>query len=199
MRYNYFRIIACLFLFFTFKSVTSQSRVSNLSAIQYRNSIQLSFTIIPGNYCSGYTILRSNDAANFQTIYLYPSVCGDFVKAQNIIYYDKEPLKNIVSYYQIYIPPNSYSDIVSVNYLESIEDGYILFSNPISNELKIHTGSGYSSLEVYDTKGNKTLELKANENGLIKENINEIPNGIYFFIIKSNDNNIVKGKFLKQQ
>lgn len=199
MKYNYLYIVAFIFLFAFLNSANAQSRILNFDAIQYKNSIQLNYTIAPGDYCVGYDILRSDNAVNFYVIYNYPSVCGDGIKAQNITYYDTNPLKNIVSYYQIFIPPNSYSNVVSVNYWESFENGYILFSNPINNELKIHTGFGYSTLEIYDIKGNKTLELKANEEGLIEENVNNIPNGLYFFIIKTNNIRLLKGRFLKQQ
>lgn len=199
MKYNYFYITAFLFLFVTFNSASAQSRIINFNAVQYKNSIQLNYTIAPGDYCIGYDVLRSDNAIDFYSIYNYPSVCNDGITAQNITYYDTNPLKNIVSYYQIFVPPNSYSSIISVNYRESYENGYVLFSNPIDNELKIHTGFSYSSVEVYDLKGNKTLEFKANEEGLLKESVSEIPNGIYFFIIKGNDARFIKGRFLKQQ
>lgn len=113
------------------------------------------------------------------------------------MYYDEAPIKNAISYYRIHVPPSTFSDIQSIIYHESPETGYILYSNPVDIIFKIKINSSFAVAEVYNTSSRKLLEFKANAEGIINENIETLPNGIYYFLIKTTDNFIIRGKFVK--
>lgn len=195
---KFYYVILSIFFSFIFQSMQSQTRVTNFDVIQYKNSIQLSFIITPGEYCIGYEVMRSSDGSNFQNIYNYPSVCGDIVKPQQMVYYDEAPQKNIKSYYQVFVPPNNYSEVLSITYYEFSKLGYVLFSNPSTDLLKIFINSSDAKLELYDLTGNKVSEFISDKEGWIIQNISSMNSGMYVFMITTPDERTLSGKIIKQ-
>jgi hypothetical protein len=196
MRFYY--IIFSLLFTFVFRSVQSQTRITNFGVVQYKNSIQLSFIITPGEYCTGYDVLRSSDGTNFQNIYNYPSVCGDIIKPKQMVYYDESPQKNIKSYYQVFVPPNNYSEVLSITYYEISKLGYVLLSNPTTDFLKIYINSSFAKLELYDLTGNKVSEFITDKEGWINQNISSMNSGMYVFVVTTTDERKLSGKIIKQ-
>lgn len=190
--------ISCLFFLCIYSPINAQIGIRNFYIQQYEKSVQISFIVESQQYCTGYQIQRSEDKdSEFTVIYNYPSICGDNPQVKSIVYYDEAPIKNAISYYRIHIPPSTFSNIQSIIYHESPETGYILYSNPIDVTFKLKINSSFAVAELYNTSSRKLLEFTANEEGMINENIEILPNGIYYFFIKTTDNLIIRGKFVK--
>lgn len=190
-----------LFLSITFISINlgAQSRIQNLSGAQHKGNVQLNFVITEGESCAGYQIQRSENPFNFDLLYDFSGICGDLIKPQSFSYTDESPLKNTTTYYRVFIPPLDYSDIISLTYFDFPESGYILFSNPVTSSLKILVNSSSSTIEIYDGQGNKLFNFIANSEGYVDEPISSIPNGLYYFLIKTKNEKILKGRFLKEK
>jgi hypothetical protein len=63
----FFIISFCL----SFLKSNSQTRIQELSAVQYNQNVIISYLISAGNSCAGYQILKSNDSLNFDVIFDY--------------------------------------------------------------------------------------------------------------------------------
>ena len=197
---NYLCIWSLFFLFSIYPNVNAQTSIRNFYVQQYEKSVKISFIIASQQYCTGYQIQRSADAGTeFSVIYDYPSICSDNVEPKSVIYYDESPVKNSISYYRIHVPPSTFSDVQSIIYHESPETGYILYSNPSDETFKIKINSSYAIAELYNISGRMLLTFTANSEGVINENIETLPNGIYYFLLKTTDNFIIRGKFIKAQ
>ena len=175
-----------------------QSRIKNFTAVQYKENVQVSFIIVPGQSCTGYQVQRSDNATDFETLYDFSGICGDAVKAQAISFTDSDPLKIDVSYYRAFIPPADYSEILSVSYLGFPSSGYILFPNPVAGMLNVLVNSRSATLELYHSNGEKLTEATSNANGLLTKDMSGFQSGLYYFLIKTEENRLIKGRFIKE-
>lgn len=190
-------ILFSFLILFAFNS-NAQSRVQNLSAIQYKQIVQINFSITSGNNCTGYQIQRSTDSLNFDILYDYAGICGNQPEAQRISFTDEVPVKNAVNYYRILIPPADYSTITSIVFSDISEKGYLLYSNPVNQTLSILSNSDKGKLTLYNQTGCFMNEYTPDENGLYREDLSAFPNGLFYFIIQSNIGKNISGKFIKQ-
>jgi len=192
-----YKIAVFLIFFICIKNYAkSQSRVKNLTLLQFKEYIYIDFAITKGNTCSGFKILQSNDSINFITIHEFIGVCGELTKEQNISYIHNNPSKNIKNYYRVFIPPSDYSVIKSINVTSIPVEGYLIYANPFTNLLKIKTSKN-STILIFNSKGEKLSEYSSDTNGLITEDISALENGLYFFLIKDENDKFLKGEFIK--
>ncbi len=191
------RLIIFLGIYF---DVNAQSFIRNFYLQQIENSVKINFIIANPPYCTGYQIQKADEPdGEFNVIYNYSSVCSDDNSPKNVIYFDTEPIKNDLAYYRIYVAPSIFSSVQSITYYESSETGYILYSNPINELFKLKVNSPFAGVEFYNGTGRKILDFIANSEGLVNENIALLPDGIYYFLIRTSDNLILKGKVVKAQ
>ncbi len=187
-------LVVCL-LFIVESALLAQSRIQNLNATQYKNNIQISCVLGMGSPCSGYKIERSSDSYHFETIYDYAGVCGSNEKELSISYTDQNPIKNSTNYYRVVIPPSDYSAIVASDYIEFPENGYFLLQNPVTDTFTLYTNLQESgNIIIYNQQGHKVLEFKKTQEGMFKEDVSDLPVGLYYFTV---ENKKIRGKFLK--
>lgn len=177
--------------------VNAQTSIRNFYLQQYQKSIKVNFVITSRQYCTGYEIQRSTDTIEFVSIYNYPVFCSESREPISVVYYDEQPVKNTISFYRIYVPPSTLSSIQAITYRESPDLGYILYSNPVDQIFKMKVNSPFATTELYNVTGRKLFDFLADAEGMINENIQLLPNGIYYFLIKTKDNLMVRGKFVK--
>ena len=181
-----------------FSTSNSQTRIQELSAVQYNQNVIISYLISAGNSCAGYQILRSNDSLNFELIYDYAGICGESTKSQNITFTDESPQKNSKNYYKVLIQPSDFSNVISVFYTDLAEKGYLLIQNPITSNLSLLSDLNSGILKIYDQTGKLTLSLSPNEQGLYHEDISWLGNGIYYFILENAKGKPLHGKFIRE-
>ena len=181
-----------------FLKSNSQTRIQELSAVQYNQKVIISYLISAGNSCAGYQILRSNDSLNFDVIYDYAGICGESTKSQNITFTDESPQKNSKNYYKVLIQPSDYSDVISVFYSDLAEKGYLLMQNPITDNLSLLSNLNSGNLKIYNQIGKLILSFNPNEQGLYHKDISWLGNGIYYFTIENTKGKPLHGKFIKE-
>jgi hypothetical protein len=195
LRHKIFFIISfCL----SFLKSNSQTRIQELSAVQYNQNVIISYLISAGNSCAGYQILKSNDSLNFDVIFDYAGICGESTKSQNITYSDESPQKNKKNYYKVLIQPSDYSNVISVFYTDLAEKGYLLMQNPITQNLSLVSDLNSGDLKIYNQMGTLTLSVSPNEQGLYHKDISWLENGIYYFILENAKGKLLHGKFIKE-
>lgn len=191
------KIIVFSFLIVISRYSLAQSRIQELAATQYKQSVILNFIITPGNACSGYKIEHSIDSLNFELLYDFSGICGELTKSQSISYSHETPLKNKRNYYRVLIPPADYSTISSLVFIDISEKGYILYNNPINQNLLLLSSYTNSKLKIYNQFGELVRKFSPNENGLYYEDITALQSGILYFEIEPKIGKTIFGKFIK--
>jgi len=191
------KIIVFSFLIVISRYSLAQSRIQELAATQYKQSVILNFIITPGNACSGYKIEHSIDSLNFELLYDFSGICGELTKSQSISYSHETPLKNKRNYYRVLIPPADYSMISSLVFIDISEKGYILYNNPINQNLLLLSSYTNSKLKIYNQFGELVRKFSPNENGLYYEDITALQSGILYFEIEPKIGKTILGKFIK--
>lgn len=189
--------ILCIVLNSYCFELSAQPSVRAFKLQQIQQRIQLSFIITEGQYCTGFQIQRSEVPDNFYNIYSYPAVCVDNAEPKSFTVFDDAPLKNITAYYRVFIPPDTYSSIESIQFLESLKDGYILYDNPVRHDLRISVNSAKAQVNLYNSSGHQIAVYETNEEGVLQANMDLFSNGMYFFLIVTPEGKVIKGTFVK--
>ena len=190
-------LLFTIVVFINHSVLIAQSRVQELTSTQYKKSIFLNFIITSGSTCSGYQIQHSLDSINFELLFDYYGICGEQTKSQSFSFIDENPVKNAKNYYRVFIPPNDYSKINAITYFDLSDNGYLLFNNPVNDNLTIMSSNTNSLLKIFNQTGSLVKAIYPNENGLYNEDVSSLESGLYLFFIESNQGKNITGKFLK--
>jgi hypothetical protein len=158
----------------------------SFNAIQKDKAVELNWataTEINNDY---FTIERSDDGVNFKSIEI---IKGSGTKANAMFYSstDKNPLPN-VSYYRLkqtdYDGKSTYSNIISVNYLNDKDLKFDIVPNPISEDQKITIRLGFVPKHevfvlVYDINGLLIYDVTKKTDSSNIEIPQEFSKGVY--------------------
>jgi hypothetical protein len=193
------KIFTALSLVFFF-SINAQVRIYNFNTIALGDSIRLNFTILPGVTCGGWQILKGSDSVTFNTIYVYPGLCGNTSSSETYAYIDLSPNKLSPNYYQIFLPPSEYSSIKRVDLATSFSN-LLIFPQPVEDVLSIAISDQknyYYEINIYDRFGRKRGFGSGNAVDKINIDVSGFTEGVYVFYIVQNSGNSYRGKFLKK-
>ena len=124
MRFKKTILLLCVL---AFPGIRAQSRIYNFNCIGLTDSIRVNFTILQGTTtCAPYEILKGSDSLNLNPIYIYPGICGSTSFNETHAYTDFGPNKLKPNFYQIYIPPNDYSQVKRIDLAASFSNLLIL-------------------------------------------------------------------------
>ncbi len=187
-----------LFLLFVIKIGYAQSRIQNLSATRFKQTIQLNFNISAGNSCSGYQIYHSTDSINFSLLYDYNGICGEISKPQAILYEHANPQKNTRNYYKILIEPNDYSSIASALFIDFAENEFVVLPNPMSGNFDMMiNNTNNNTLKIYNEKGELVFEKSEIKDGIYHGDLSFLAKGVYIFKLSSSFAKTYQTKVLK--
>lgn len=193
-----FQKIVLLFFFIGLNVSYAQSRIQNLTATRYKETIQLSFNISAGISCSGYQIYHSSDSINFILLHDYVGICGEITKPQTILFEHTNPIKNSKNYYKIFIAPNDFSAITSVLFIDFLNNEFVVLPNPISSTFDLHiNNTTQNTLKIYNEKGELVYEKTDITDSLYKGDLSFLTKGIYVFKISSSYSKTYQIKVLK--
>lgn len=164
------------------------------------DEIRLDWIIKGGYQCSGTLIQRSTDSIIFKNIGSISGTCGSPYYDESYSFTDIKPVKNAVNYYRIDLVGIGYSKIISRENYDLQESQALVIPNPIVAEGKIIFENQLAepcSLEIYNASGiliftNDTRDKQ------FQISRSQLPAGIYFFLIRKNDEMIGSGKLVVQ-
>ena len=193
---NRYLFSICFIILFG-NQVHSQILVNYFNLSTHQSSIFLSFEIGAGNTCNGITIERSTDSLNFNPIYSFEGICGDPGFAVNYTWNDQNPVPNTKNYYRLNFGGTDFSQVYSIYLDQSGNVGYLLKNNSSNGILQFFlTTQANDDVVLYCYNGNAELMLKSEfENNSVFLDQNNLSSGIYYFIIVSSQNPVIKGKF----
>lgn len=152
--------------------------------LKNNNTVVLQWQTVNENNVSGFTVQRSNDATNFDSIGYVPSK-GNSSSTRNYTTFDKQPLPG-VNFYRLQMVDEAgnftYSKIVSVKIEQEIFT-FQISPNPAKNILFVRVDGENEKgvFQISDAVGRKLNEvvifLKSNTSFSI--DINSLPKGVY--------------------
>lgn len=163
--------------------------------------VYISCVISSGNTCNGIDVMRSEDSTNFISVGHIGGVCGSSSEPVTYNFIDENPIKNKPIYYKLELGGYGYTNILSVQIIDTKEFGFQIRPNPTTSSTIIYfqnlTNSEHT-LNILNNLGAVVLSETTNQNFFLFD-VNHIPSGVYPFIISVDSfNNKVFGKIVIQ-
>ena len=181
----------------------SSQRLADVSAVFSSTAVVVRFTIKAGPYCSGYSIWHTADSTMpFQSIYDYPSICGEPNNDEYHSYIHDNPVPNQVNFYKVRLEPFEESPILRVYASNRPQPGLFLYPNPVSPDnvqLNMRVlGTENKRLQgfLFNRFGTvqRDLDITTTEGGAALK-VNELSEGVYVIWL-TDGNNVFSGKFI---
>ncbi|UKN03220.1 T9SS type A sorting domain-containing protein [Paracrocinitomix mangrovi] len=179
----------------------SQSLKSTFKINQLNGEVHLSLTIHSGNTCNGLTIYRSKDSLNFESIGVIDGYCGSLTESITYNFTDENPIVNQVSYYRFELMGLESSEIKSIKVIDLEGKNFKIWPNPISDTATIYFNNDLQkeiAFNVYDLSGKLVYSLNTSSSE-IPIDTSEFVNGTFIFVIRDEDKEVAKGKFIVQK
>lgn len=144
----------------------------------------------------GFHIEKSKDGFNFEKISFVPGR-GTTSTRQNYSYRDNDVAKGI-SYYRLkqidYNGEFEYSNVINVNAEAVQSKPFVMYPNPVKNDLTVENGIGL--ITIYDNLGKLILQVELNKN---KEQINlsRLAKGTYMLNVRKKNGDMITKQFVK--
>lgn len=163
--------------------------------------VYISCVISSGSTCNGIDVLRSEDSVNFIPVGHIGGVCGSSSAPVTYNFIDDNPIKNKPIYYKLELGGYGFTDILSIQIIDTKEFGFQIRPNPTNASTIIYFQNPTNSehtLNILNSLGGVVLSETTNQN-FFSIDVNHIPSGIYPFIISIDSfNNKVFGKIVIQ-
>lgn len=159
--------------------------------------VYINCVISSGSTCNGIDVLRSEDSVNFISVGHIGGVCGSSSEPVTYNFIDENPIKNKLIYYKLELGGYGYTNILSVQIIDTKEFGFQIRPNPTSESAIIYFQNSTNTehtLSILNNLGILVLSEKTNQNFFFLD-LYHLPAGIYPFSISGNPYN--KGIFGK--
>ncbi len=196
MKYN-FRVLLIFLILFA-KGIQAQF-LSEFSALQSGNEIDLDITIAGGNTCNGINVLRSADNINFVSIGGIAGVCGSSTEDVFYSFTDPVPLHNTTNYYRLDLISLGFSTVIDIHFVYFGEDALLLYPNPIRNVSKVYLRANSSDVSTYrinDSRGRLLQEKEGIRGDYFEINRDDWAAGIYFLTVQIGSTPALVRKFM---
>jgi len=163
--------------------------------------VYISCVISSGSTCSGIDVLRSEDSLNFISVGHIGGVCGSSSEPVAYNFTDENSVKNKPIYYKLELGGYGFTNILSVEIIDTKEFGFQIRPNPTNASTIIYfqnPNNTKHTLSILNNLGAIVLSETTIQN-FFSFDVSNIPSGIYpFFISIDTHNNRVFGKLLIQ-
>jgi len=160
------KIFFSVLLSLVMSCVSAQTVIESFSVTQVESSVQVDWTVGPGNTCSDLQIRYSIDSITFNTIYEYPGICGNTGSSQSYAWIFTSPVCGFKSYFQVVSATEGTLAEASLNVVCFGETGVISVYNPLSGNIivnaNIPSGANWT-YNVYDLNGQPVLTFPITE------------------------------------
>lgn len=181
-------------------SLFSQSVFSDLTAVQFGDSILINWTLKGGALCENMELERSEDLQNYEQIFIVPGTC-DATGDQFYNYIDSEDLKNATIYHYRVTASSGFfvSDTISLLFINAGSDQIFIYPNPSMDDFNITVDNGFVPpflIQIYDASGkqiNSSSVQYANNFVLSK---GTLADGVYILKITTEDRLIMNKSFV---
>lgn len=197
-------LLHTVFLFMCFSGigqVKNEVDLKTFFAIPTDNSVELKWVISAGFTCNGTEIYWSKDSVHFERIGGISGFCGSVSEAISYSFTHKNPSSNTVNYYKLELGTNGDSQTISTFYVDLSAETYLSLPNPSNEEMTIYFRNKINqnvSFQIYNSNGILVFEKRNIYDSEVRLNTANLPNGLYNFLILSNEGKPLNGKFVVQ-
>lgn len=191
------KIVFALLLFSSTLMGQSETILDYFNASETNKQVFLKWAISSGETCEGIKITRSSDMIIFATIGEIGGVCGSPDTPVPYSFVDESPLLNQKSYYRLELGTSDFSEIITLELVDTQSEGYQVRPQPIKNHGKIFFDNpNFENWEfqLFNLNG-KILFQQSTKDDFIDLVTEKWPSGIYFFRLSSS-NQIIRGKII---
>lgn len=164
----------------------NDSSVSTITLFETSGQVHIQCIINTGNTCNGIRFQRSYDSLGFVEIGDIPGICGSISEPLVYKFIDERPIKNKRIFYRAELGGSGYTEIKSIEIIDTKDKGYQVRPNPATSTATIYFDNQYNldgELTLFSYSGNVILAERTRENYFLID-MTSIPSGLYGFIIK---------------
>lgn len=162
--------------------------LSDFSALQHNNSIELNIAIAGGNTCNGISILRSTDGIVFAPIGGIAGVCGSSTEDVFYSFTDNNPVPNRNNYYRLDLITLGYTSIIKIHFIFFGENEILFYPNPMMNNSSVYlqtNNADVSSYRVNDRYGKLLKQVDGIRGNYFELTREDWPAGMYFLEVRT--------------
>jgi|GEM_PF-1546385 len=196
----------CLFtlLLFSWSSGlhAQNATVSRFTASSAAEKVLLDWVIAAGATCDGIGIYRGNDTVGMTLIHHIPGVCGDLARPVTYSFLDSFPFANQISYYRLELGPRVFTAPIAISLVDLGGQAYQFRPHPVADQANLYLpGETHRSYQLYIYDSRAQLRQMLRFSGTdFSFYTRDFEDGLYFFILHSQDGNIAqRGKLLIQR
>lgn len=171
--------------------------LQDFTGYQNSNQITLRWTFRSGSLCEGTRIERSADGLVFEEVGQIPGVCGSSETAVTFTFTDSLPQANAVNYYRLELGNYGYTSTVSVEFLNTGDNGFIVLSSSSGQtDILFQNSQGRTGKAlIFSSNGKKLAEMAFTGKRLSLPEA-RFSSGIYLLLLAFSDNFSISGNFI---
>ncbi len=172
--------------------------LDNFSAFESNGKVYLNWTVTSGSTCDGIEIYHSQDETNFTRIGDIPGICGSSSEPVSYSFVHTTPLQNSVNKYRLLLGLLGYSNILTLNIIDTKEGGYSIFPNPLQENSVLYFKNPRKEIftfKIFDQSGKMISKDSISGDEISLRNSDYRP-GLYYFAIMDESKIQIRGKFL---
>lgn len=189
--------IASALLCVTSFAVAQDAKIIRFSADQQGDAVLLKWTVGTGQTCYTVSVQRTLDTTSaFESLYLYPGVCGNSQFEETYTYTDNSPIKHATNYYRLDYG-SGLTSIASVLFTDYGNTGFVVFQN--ANQITLRYNNPQNKrfdLSLFDSAGREVLQRNGIAEQEIQFDASLFSIGLYFVRLIGSDGTAYHGKFI---
>lgn len=172
--------------------------LDNFDVFEVSGKVYINCVISSGYTCNGIDVLRSEDNLTFQSVGHIGGVCGSSSDPVSYNFTDDNPPKNKLLYYKLELGGYGFTDVLTINIIDTKEFGFQIRPNPANQNTTIYFENKYDEeyhLVLMNIMGKVVLSQITRSN-FFRIDLSNIPSGIYFFNILDLPSQQTSGKLI---
>ena len=193
---------ALLFLGFSAQAQTKGDvELKTFFATPTSSSVELKWVISAGFTCNGTDIYWSNDSINFERIGGISGICGSFDSDVSYSFTDKKPSSNKLNYYRLQLGTNGDSQTITAFYINLASETSLIIPNPSNLNSTVYFRNDFNrsiTFQLYNRNGQMIFEKDNVYDTKVQLDVSNYSNGLYYFLILTENSTAIKGKISVQ-
>lgn len=169
-----------------------EGRLAAFNAVKLNDeNVEVRWTLKANVSCQSPQVQRGLDSLSFETVYIYPGVCGGTGEEESYSWIDSDLLPASKIYYRLRIDDGEYSQIDVIEQSLPLEGDQVrIFPNPSGGQFDLQYEPSLgrpNKITIYELSGAEVVDLKASvqllRRGQFKLDLTEFRSAIYLIRI----------------
>lgn len=169
-------------------------------AQQFGRQVQLQWTVGRGNTCEDLEVQHSSDGQNFNTVFVYPGVCGEATFEQTYSWTQTDPVLNADNYYRVNSNTGGVlSDTIVLRVVGYSDAGVLVAPNPAGESATLYFYNPANSphyAELFDAQGKLAWQSEPTTGNTLQLALPGGQSGLYYFRLVAESGEAISGPVL---